>query len=146
MINKQFFFQLLVNPKLSFRLIRYGLLLLTGVLLIYRGFHYLATSIINVSPSAVWQYSVVSTLFFGGLTTAAYWAITVLIHRNLLLRFNLTNFILGLFIVHLVASELVLAHFYLFYTIFSIDKLPRFYTTYSPHIQQLAFWKAPSII
>ncbi|QMW05440.1 sensor histidine kinase [Spirosoma foliorum] len=143
MANKPFFFELLVNSRLLFRLIRYGLLLLTGIFLIYRGFHYLATTIIKASSGDVWRYSIISTIFFGSLIAAAYWVITILIRNNLLLKFNLKNFSLGLFLVHLVASELVLTHFYLFYAIFPIEKLPGFYKTYAEHIKQLPFWMAP---
>lgn len=142
-ITNPFFFQLLVNPSNSFRFIRYGLLWLTSLLLIYRGFHYLSSSISKPTPLTVGQYSIASTLFFGGLTIAAYSVITILIHRNLLLRFNLNRFLLGLLFVHLVASELVLLHFHLFYAFFSLDSLPRFYTAYSSHIRQMAFWMAP---
>lgn len=138
-----FFLKLLVGSKLPFRIFRYGLLWSMTLGLIYRGFHFLATTIPEGTDRVVFFYSAFSTLVFGGLTIAAFWAIINLTHHYILKKFQFGYFILGLFMVHLIASELVLAHFKVFYSFIPLKNLPKFYSTYETSMQVLPFWKAP---
>ncbi|ADB38164.1 sensor histidine kinase [Spirosoma linguale] len=140
---KLFFLQVLVSPAIRFRLIRHALLWITAILLVYRGFRFIATSIPDTSPQTALLYSLSSTAFVSTLIIGIYWLITWQIHQNLLLRFKLNYFLLAILGVHLVAAELVLAHFRLVYALFPLTKLPRFYAAHADHIQQLPFWLAP---
>ncbi|GAB2558399.1 sensor histidine kinase [Spirosoma areae] len=141
--QEQFFLRILISPEFPYRLVRYSLLWVTALLLIYRGFHFLATTIPAPSEQVILRYSLLSTGLFGGLTIGAYALIVGLTHRYILDRFQLGWFLLSIFGVHLVASELVFAHFNLFYTLFSLNHLPRFYTTNREHILNLTVWQPP---
>jgi hypothetical protein len=137
------FHKVLVNPATPYRFVRYGIMWTTALLLIYRGFHFLATTAPNSSSHSILQYSLISTLYFGTLTIGVYFVVTTLVQRYILSKFELNYFFLGVFITHLVAAEIVLLHFNLFYTLFPIENLPRLYQVNERHVRELFFWQAP---
>ncbi|SFF38073.1 sensor histidine kinase [Spirosoma endophyticum] len=141
--SASFLFRLLTSPALSLRLIRYGLLWMTALGLIYRGFAYIATSIPSHAPGDVVQYSIASTGVFGGLTLGAYFIITKLTRRFILNRFQPGWFGLSLIGVHIISAELMLLHFYGFIQVLGLAHLPIIYSKYASYIQQLPAWKAP---
>ncbi len=141
--TNSFLLQLLVSADLRVRLIRHGLLWGTTLYLIYRGFHFIASTIPHSSPDAAFRYTLLATIVFGGLTLTAYGALTTLTRRYILTHFRPSLFSLGALIIHVLTSEIVLYHFRLFTRLFSLDELPRLYTRYAEPLNQLQFWQAP---
>lgn len=142
-IDNSLFLRLMVNPDYYHRLVRHTLLWSTALFLIYRGFRFLATSIPSSSPDDIRLYTVLSSLFFGGLTIGAYWVITTLTYRFILTQFQPGRFALGILSVHIITATLVFGHFIVFTRSIGLNHLPRFYTLYSDHITQLRVWQAP---
>lgn len=141
--TNSFLLQLLVSADFRARLIRHGLLWGTTLYLIYRGFHFIASTIPEPSPDTIFQYTVLSTTVFGGLTVTAYGALTTLTRRYILIHFRPSLFGLGVLIIHILTSEVVLWHFRLFIGLFTLDRLPRLYTRYAEPLNHLQFWQAP---
>lgn len=140
-LDRNVLFQFLTNPAPGYRLGRHGVLWFTAIFLIHRGFQYISLSILN--PTDQQAYAILSTFFFGGLTIGAYFLITSLTRQYILLRFRFNLFIGCLLLVHIVTSALVRWHFLLFIRYLTLAKLPRMYTMYADHIDQLPTWQVP---
>ncbi|GAB3967354.1 hypothetical protein GCM10028806_09560 [Spirosoma terrae] len=115
----------------------------TALLLIYRGFHFLATTAPSSTQESILGYSLLSTAYFGLLTIGAYLVITTITHRYILTKFEFSYFIGGICLTHLLASELVLIHFNLFYALFPLPQLPRLYHINETHVKTLSYLRAP---
>jgi sensor histidine kinase YesM len=140
---KQFFYGVLINPNIRYRIVRYAVMWTTALLLIYRGFHFLATTAPSPSQESIIKYSLLATSYFGLLTVVAYFVITTLTQWYILTKFELSYFIAGVCLTHLLASELVLIHFDLFYALFPLAQLPRLYHVNEVHLKALSYVRAP---
>ncbi len=138
-----FFLQLMISDDHRFRVTRHIILWFTALSLIGRSFHFVASSIPQASSDVILRYTVFSTVLFGAVTAISYWVLTLLTRRYILLRFQLSQFILSVLLVHMLNAEIVLWHFSLFTNFFTLDRLPRFYTKYTDHVAHLQFWQAP---
>ncbi len=140
-LDTNIFFQLLVSPQTRYRVTRHLIMWLTVEWAIYRGFRYLAAT--YTDPSLQRQYTLLSTLLFGSLTIAGYLSITWLTQRFILRRFQVSLFLGGVLLVHIITAELVLVHFELFIQTFTLANLPRVYVNNAQHIAQVKVWQAP---
>ncbi len=140
-LDRNLFFQILINPAPGYRVIRHVLLWGTALTLIYLGFEYIARTIPD--PLAQRRYSILSTLLFGGLTMLAYVSITWLTRQFVLLRFRLGLFMGSLFLIHVAISALVRWHFLVFTRSLTLSNLPSIYARNADHIARLSFWQVP---
>lgn len=142
-IVDKIFLKLLISPDFRFRLIRHLLLWCTTIWALYMGFRFLSLRIPDSTPASKMQYSVVSTLLFGAMITAAYFVITRTVQKYILADFKIALFLMALISVHIVSAILVMYHFQVFVWIFKLPNLPATYKFYSEHVKDLPFYLAP---
>lgn len=134
---------LLTQPGWPYRLLRHGLLWGSALLLLDRGFRYIAPSMNCPTPDNLQRYVGWATAVFGGLILIGYFVITWLAYQFILRRSQPGRFLAGLLGFHLIASGFVWSHFLLFYKLFSPNQLPGFYAQNKEHLLGLAFWQIP---